>query len=146
MQASDDFTQNTESMIELYHRCKLIEHTITNHSSFVEIFNPSTDEREKVDVDVLQSNEGVFHVAISLPVVDLLSPVLDDNLVFARQKVDQEIICCQVKAMVDNIHEIFTVDEGYELIWFACDREDAYENYQGCMEGEGLMVCVLKPI
>tara|TARA_Y100000591_G_scaffold250886_1_gene222264 strand:+ start:400 stop:843 length:444 start_codon:yes stop_codon:yes gene_type:complete len=147
MQASDDFTKHTQSMIDTFHSCKNLHHIITNQKEFVEIFNPSTQSYETLDVDVLKSDDGVFHVAISLPAVDLLDcHVLDDELAFNRQKVDQEIIVNQVKKMFDDIHEIFTTDEGYEVSWFACDREDAYENYQGVMEGEGLMVVVLKPI
>ena len=148
MQASDDFTTHTERMIDNFHSCKLIEHSITNHEKFVDVFNPSTRSYGKVDVDVLMSSDGVYHVAISLPSVDvwLGKHSVDEDLAFKKQKLDQEIICRQVKDMFDGIHEIFTTDEGYEVSWFVHDREDAYENYQGCLEGEGLMVVVLKPI
>ena len=144
MQASDDFTTHTESMIDTFHSCKNLLHIITNHEKFSQIFNPSTRSYETLDVDVLMSSDGVFHVAISLPVVDLLDcHVLNDELAFNRQKVDQEIIVNQVKKMFD---EIIARTEGYEVSWFACDREDAYYNYQGVNEDEGLMVVVLKPI
>ena len=121
---------------------------MANHEKFVDVFNPSTRSYGKVDVDVLMSSDGVYHVAISLPSVDvwLGKHSVDEDLAFKKQKLDQEIICRQVKDMFDGIHEIFTTDEGYEVSWFVHDREDAYENYQGCLEGEGLMVVVLKPI
>ena len=150
MQASDDFTTSTQSMIDKYRSCKMMQRSYMTHEANVEIYNPSTRSYGKVDVDVLKSDDGVFHVFISLPVVDLLAYrgyAINDPFVTKaiedRMKVDQEIICCQVKAMFDNIHELMLEeDDGWEVSWFASDVEDCYQHNP--VPHEGLMVFAVR--
>ena len=139
MQASDDFTTHTQSMVDGYRACGEIRHSILSNESFETLYNPSTRKRENLEIDVLQSQaDGVFHVMINLPhAVSIEDTQVEDWV--AYKELDQDTMIKSTRQMMDEIFG--ELKQHYEVSWFYDDREDVYG-----FEDEGLMVAVLKPV
>lgn len=140
MQASDDFTTHTQSMMAKYRACGEIRHSILSNESFETLYNPSTRKRENLEIDVLQSVDGVFHVMINLPhAVSIEDTQVEDWIEY--KQLDQDTMIKSTRQMMDEIFREPDFCQQYEIAWFYDDREDVYG-----FEDEGLMVAVLKPV
>lgn len=140
MQASDDFTTHTQSMVDAYQACGEIRHAIVSNENFETLYNPSTRKRENLEIDVLQSVDGVFHVMIKLPMAESIEDKQVQNWI-AYRELDQETMVKSTCEMMGVIFEEPHFKQNYEIAWFAYDRGDVYG-----FEDDGLMVVVLKPV
>lgn len=145
MQASDDITQKTQSIIESIEDSQNVLKDIMSNSAYSQVFNPSTNEYVDLDMKAVKCSNGAFHIKIKLmPMKLATSYMLTEDRVYELNELHEEIFCEICKTMIDKV--LKNLQSQYQSSWYYFDREDCYEFDNGMQEGEGMMVLVLKKL